>query len=201
MLWLPCSTKEAQYLPTQQFCQSLSKYLALSDQGRCKSNSKEGADYLLPPNGPMKCADGVFAFLTANQVEIKVLASYRACTLILSSKNEFCCSSASLMYQHALLQDHKESDTCWGMTVSMFLYKNTHVPYARGSGVPVSTNWFYGSDWTVKFLEIMEESSELVAILWAEQSPKTLSKRYVHIQFIIYLAYFHVMSKVVSRQF
>lgn len=183
MLWLPCSTEEAQYFPTQQFCQSLSKYLALSDQGRCKSNSKGGADLLLPPNRPTKCAHGVFAFLTAKLGGDKGFGILHThwCTLILLSRSELCCSSTSLMCQHTLLQDHKEFDTWWGMPVSIFLYKNTHVPYAMGSGVPPSTNWFYGSDWTVKFLEIIEESSELVAILWAEQSSRTLSKSYFHI--------------------
>lgn len=65
MLWFPYSTKEAQHLPTQKFCQCLSKYLALSDHGRCKPNSKGGAEELLPPHGPVKYTGRVLAFLPA----------------------------------------------------------------------------------------------------------------------------------------
>ncbi|GAB0182563.1 hypothetical protein GRJ2_000721600 [Grus japonensis] len=86
-------------------------------------------------------------------------------------------------YQPALLQDRKESDACWGMPVPVLLSGNTHMqwPYARGFGVPAWTSWCYGSDWTARFPEITEKSSGLIAIMQAEQSPRTLSRSYVHI--------------------
>jgi len=87
------------------------------------------------------------------------------------------------MYQPTLLQDRKESNACWGMPVPVLLNGNTHMqwPSARAFEVPAWTSWCHSSDWTARFPEITEKSTELVAITQAEQNPKTLSRNYVHI--------------------
>lgn len=122
----------------------------------------------------MKCTARVLAFLPAKLGGGKSFGVLQRCALILSIRKMlyllFFSISDGNMYQPALLQDLKESDACWGVPVPVLLNRNAHMqwPYARGSGVPAWTGWCYSSDWTARFPEITEKSSEPVPIMQAE---------------------------------